>query len=273
MKNKGNCKMKVLKKLMLLLAAVGAVSCVSEGQLKDKVAKILKENPKVLADAIEANPAEFVEAVQKAAKNAQQAMAAKREEEERKKLEETYDNPLKPVIRDDESIRGTKGAPITLVEYSDFECPFCTRGFKTVQEIMEAYPGKVAFVYKHLPLSFHKQAMIASQYYEAIRLQDAEKAFKFHDEVFDNQRQLKNGESFLKSIAKKVGADMGKLAKVVNSEEIKKRIDEDMQEAASFGMQGTPGFIINGVPVKGAYPFSHFKGIIEELTKRGKLKL
>jgi len=262
-----------MKKLLLFLAAVGAVSCVSEGQLKDKVAKILKENPKVLSDAIEANPAEFVEAVQKAAKNAQAVMAKKREEEERKKLEETFDKPLQAKIRDDESIRGTKGAPITLIEYSDFECPFCTRGFKTVQEIMNAYPGKVAFIYKHLPLSFHKQAMIASQYYEAIRLQDEKKAFDFHDMVFEQQRQLRNGESFLKKLAKKVGADMGKLAKTVNSEAVKKRIDEDMQEAAGFGMQGTPGFLLNGVPVKGAYPFSHFKGIIEELQKRGKLKL
>ena len=138
---------------------------------------------------------------------------------------------------------------------------------------MKAYPGKVAFIYKHLPLSFHKQAMIASQYYEGIRLQDEKKAFKFHDLVFEKQRQLRNGESFLKKLAKQVGADMAKLEKTVNSESVKKRIEEDMQEAAGFGMQGTPGFLINGVPVKGAYPFSHFKGIIEELTKRGKLKL
>ncbi|MCO4792725.1 MAG: thioredoxin domain-containing protein [Bacteriovoracaceae bacterium] len=265
--------MKLLKMFLFFLAAVGTLSCVSEGQLKDKVAKILKENPKVLTDAIEANPAEFVEAVQKAAKNAQQVLAKKREQDEAKKLEATYDNPLKPVIRSDESIRGTKGAPITLVEYSDFECPFCTRGFKTVQEIMKAYPGKVAFVFKHLPLSFHKQAMVASRYFEAIRLDDEKKAFKFHDEIFDNQRQLRNGEAFLKKVAKKVGANMTKLAKNLKDPKVQQRIDEDMKEAASFGMQGTPGFIINGVPVKGAYPFSHFKTIIDELVKRGKLSL
>ena len=78
--------MKLLKNLMLFLAVVGAVSCVSEGQLKDKVAKILKENPKVLTDAIEANPAEFVEAVQKAAKNAQQVMARKEKKKKERNL-------------------------------------------------------------------------------------------------------------------------------------------------------------------------------------------
>ena len=66
---------------------------------------------------------------------------------------------------------------------------------------------------------------------------------------------------------------MAKLEKDVNSEAIEKRIEEDLQEAASFGMQGTPGFVLNGIPVKGAYPTSHFIGIVDELKKRGKVKL
>src|SRR5690606_20546936 len=151
--------------------------------------------------------------------------------------------PLVAEIRADESFRGNKDAPITLVEYSDFECPFCARGFNTVMELMNKYKGKIRFVYKHLPLSFHPQAMPASQYYEAIRLQNEEKAFKFHDEIYQNQRGLQSGEKFLKDIAKKVGADMGRLAKDVNSEAVKKRIEADIEEANKFGFQGTPGFL------------------------------
>lgn len=261
------------KLIIALVASLLATACVSEKQLEGKISEVLKKNPEILTKAIEENPTQFVEAFQSAVKKAQGEMAKKRQEEEEKKLEEAFENPLKPVIRDDEAIRGNKSAPITLVEYSDFECPFCTRGYQTVSALMQKYGDNIRFVYKHLPLSFHQNAMIASQYFEAIRLQSVDKAFKFHDLVFENQRKLKSGEKFLKDMAQKVGADMGKLAKDINSEVVKNRIDEDMAEAAKFGMQGTPGFIINGVPVKGAYPTSHFDDILKKLKDKGKLAL
>jgi protein-disulfide isomerase len=248
-------------------------SCTTDEKMKQQISKILKDDPKVLTEAIEKHPAEFIEALQKAAKNAQEEMGKKREEEEKKKLEESFDKPLVAEIRSDESIRGPKDAPLTLVEYSDFECPFCSRGYETVIALMKKYEGKIRFIYKHLPLSFHEQAMISAQYYEAIRLQDEKKAFAFHDEIFKNQRKLKNGTAFLDATAKQVGADLAKHKKDLNSEAVKKRIEADMQEAAHFGMQGTPGFIFNGVPVRGAYPPEYFTGIVEQLEKKGKLKL
>lgn len=259
------------KFIAVFVAVLFATSCVSEKQLETKIANVLKKNPKLLTQAIEDNPADFVEAFQSAVKKAQGQLAERRKQAEEKKLEEAFNNPLKPQIRSDEAIRGPKDAPITLVEYSDFECPFCTRGYKTVNDLMSKYNGKIRFVYKHLPLSFHENAMIASQYFEAIRLQNPEKAFKFHDMVFAEQRKLKSGEKFLLSLAQKVGADMGKLKKDINSEAVKARIDQDMKEAAQFGMQGTPGFIINGIPVKGAYPSSHFDDILKKLKAKGKL--
>lgn len=265
--------MNFLKTLFLSIVILLLTGCVSEGQLKDKIGKIIKENPKILTDAIEANPAEFVEAIQKAAKSAQEVLAERRQEEEKKKLEETFEKPLVPKIRDDEAIRGPKDAPLTLVEYSDFECPFCKRGYDTVNALMKKYDGKIRFIYKHLPLSFHKQAKISAQYFEAIRLQSSEKAFAFHDGIFEDQKSMRNGEAFFKKIAKKVGADMTKLKKDLNSQVVLDRIEEDLKEAAGFGMQGTPGFLINGIPVKGAYPPSHFDGIIAELKKRGKVSL
>ncbi len=263
------------KSTLLLTAMLGLMlqGCMSEGQLKDKMTEVLKKNPDVLVKAIEEHPVEFVDALQNAVKKAQGEIAKRREEEEKKKLEETFDRPLQPEIRADESIRGNKNAPLLLVEYSDFECPFCSRGYQTVMDLMKKYGDKIKFVYKHLPLSFHPQAMIAAKYYEAIRLQSPDKAYKFHDEIFKNQGKLKNGEAFLKSIAKSAGADMDKLAKDINSKEVEARIQADMEEAGKFGMQGTPGFILNGVPVKGAYPADHFVDIVEELKKRGKVTL
>ena len=259
-----------MKRMIFLAAAlVLATACTSKEDLK----KMLKENPDIITEAIEANPNKFIDALNNAVKAAQEGEGKKREEEEKKALEESFNNPLQAEIRSDESFRGNKDAPITLVEYSDFECPFCSRGFNTVQELLKKYDGKIRFVYKHLPLSFHPQAMPAAQYYEAIRLQDPEKAWKFHDRIYQDQRKLQNGESFLKSIAKDLKVDMARLEKDAKSEAVQKRIDADMAEAAKFGFQGTPGFLLNGIPVKGAYPTSHFDGLIEELKKRGKINL
>jgi protein-disulfide isomerase len=259
-----------MKRSVLFVAALAlAVSCTSKDDLK----KMIKENPEIITDAIQAHPDKFIDALNNAVKSAQEGQGKKREQEEKKALEESFNNPLQAEIRSDESFRGTTDAPITLIEYSDFECPFCSRGYNTVMELMEKYKGKIRFAYKHLPLSFHPQAMPAAQYYEAIRLQSPEKAWQIHDEIYKNQRKLQNGEAFLKEIAKKLKVDMAKLAKDAKSESVQKRIDADMAEAAKYGFQGTPGFLLNGIPVKGAYPTSHFDGLIEELKKRGKISL
>jgi protein-disulfide isomerase len=265
-----------IKKILIAIMGTTLIlsaGCTSNDKMKEQISQILKNDPKVLTDAIEKHPAEFITALQNAAKNAQEEMGKKRESEEKLKLEESFNKPLVANIRSDEAIRGTKNAPITLIEYSDFECPFCSRGHETVQALLKKYEGKIRFIYKHLPLSFHEQAMISAKYYEAIRLQDEKKAFAFHDEIFKNQAKLKNGVAFLDAVAKQVGSDMNRLKKDLNLKSIADRISADVLEAGTFGMQGTPGFILNGIPVKGAYPVDYFVGLIDELQKKGKLKL
>jgi len=263
--------MKLLLTALILALFLG---CTTEAQFKDKLIKTLKDNPDIIVQVIEQNPTQIIEALNKAVRASQETLAQKRKEEELEQLEEHYNKPLTPMIRPDESIRGTKGGPLLLVEYSDFECPYCSRAYSTVIDLLKKYDGKIQFVFKHLPLSFHPNAMIAAKYYEAARLQGPDKAFKMHDEILKNQRVLSSkGESFLKKTAQKIGLDMTKLKKDLNSSAIKERIDADLKEASKFGFQGTPGFLLNGVPVKGAYPTSHFDKIVEELKKRGKVNL
>lgn len=267
---KYNKRIKMNRILVFVLTGVILVGCMAD---KKTIGELLKKNPEIITDAIKENPEQFIEALNSAVKVAQEGQKKKREEEEKKKFEESFNNPLVPEIRSDEVVRGTKGAPLTLVEYSDFECPFCSRGFQTVSALLKKYEGKIQFVYKHLPLSFHPNAMPAAKYYEALRLQSNEKAIRFHDEIFDNFSKIKQGEKFFRSIAKKIGANMSKLEKDLDSDVVKKRIDQDLAEAKKFGFQGTPGFLLNGIPVRGAYPPEHFDGIIEELKKRGKINI
>lgn len=259
-----------MKRLVFFIAVLALASaCTSKDDLK----KMLKENPEIITEAIEANPEKFIDALNNAVKAAQEGQGKKREDEEKKALEESFNNPVLAEIRPDEIIRGNKDAPITLIEFSDFECPFCSRGYNTVMEMMKKYEGKIRFVYKHLPLSFHPMAMPAAQYFEAIKMQSPEKAWEFHDRVYKDQRKLQNGEAFLKSIAKDLKVDQKKLDVDLKSEEVKSHIDHDLAQAAKFGFQGTPGFLLNGIPVKGAYPTEHFVKLIDELQKRGKLSL
>ena len=261
------------KQLILLTPILLFASCSSQDRFEARLEQTLVNNPQILTNIIEKNPDKFVIAFQNAVKQGQQKIVEQRKLNEEIELKKAIDKPLKPNIRKDELIRGTKGAPITIVEYSDFECPYCSKGFETVKGLLKKYDGKIQFVYKHLPLSFHKNALIASQYYEAIRLQSEDMAIRFHDSLFTNQNKLKSGEKFLKSLSKKLGANIPRLDRDLNSETVKLRIAEDLAEASRFGMEGTPGFLLNGVPIRGAYPVEYFDAVISRLVKKGSLKL
>jgi protein-disulfide isomerase len=245
-----------------VLAALAFSSCApSASQLKAAIEK----DPSIVFVAIEKDPAKFIEVVNKAAQEAQRTAGEKAAQEEKASREEEFKNPLKPVIEDGRVIFGKKDAPVTIVEYSDFQCPYCSRGYQTVKQVRKEYGDKVRVVFKHLPLDFHPMAMPAAHYFEAIAKQSPEKAEKWHDSIFENQAQFKDkGEKLLSETAKKLGVDMKKLDADLKDPAIDKKIATDMEEAKKFNMSGTPGFIINGVSLRGAYPFPEFKAIIDQ---------
>lgn len=260
--------MKYLLPILLVLSG-----CISDKQMSEQVKKVIKEDPSILTDAIKAHPYEIMTALNQAAHDAQQQSAKDEADREKKELEKAFDSPLQPKLTEADPIRGNKDGPIVLVEYSDFQCPYCARGYTTVKSFLDKYPGKVKFVFKHMPLDFHPFAMPAAKYYEAIRMQSPEKAFQFHDKIFSNQDKLKDGEKFLDSIAKELKVDIAKAKKDMNSPEVKAKIDADIAEAQSFGIQGTPGFVLNGVPIRGAYPVTYFEEIVNKLKEKGKVQL
>jgi len=231
----------------------------------DQLKKKMEENPEIIFSAIEKNPKKFMEVVQKAAREAEAQSRQDAEKDEQSRIENEMKNPLQPVLSDDRAMKGDKDAPITIVGYSDFQCPFCSRGFQTMEQVISAYPGKVRYIHKHLPLPNHPMAMPAAKRYEAIALQSKDKALKFHDEIFKSQDKLNTqGEKFLDASAKKAGADVAKMKKDMDGKVVQSRIQADMEEAQKFEIHGTPGFIVSGVSVRGAYPFETFKEIIDK---------
>ncbi|MBX2988759.1 MAG: thioredoxin domain-containing protein [Bdellovibrionaceae bacterium] len=247
--------------MSLPVMAFALTNCTpSAKQLKEAVEK----DPSIVFVAIEKDPEKFIEVVNGAAQNAQRKAQEKAMAEEGQKRDDEFKNPLKAEIDETRVIFGKKDAPVTIVEYSDFECPYCSRGFMTIKQVEKEYADKVRIVFKHLPLDFHPKALPAAKYFEALARQGHDKAEKFHDAMFENQNRLKSeGEKYMNEVAKKLGADMKKLEKDLKDESIMKRIEADMAEAQKFNISGTPGFIINGVSLRGAYPFPEFKTIID----------
>ncbi|OFZ24958.1 MAG: hypothetical protein A2381_12845 [Bdellovibrionales bacterium RIFOXYB1_FULL_37_110] len=259
----------------VLMVGLLVISCVSEKDLKEKVKKAIEENPEMVIDAINKRPKEFVQVLQKAVTEVRTEEDKKARESEQKKLEEHFNNPLVPQIGELESVRGEKDAPITLVMYSDFQCPFCVQGVETVNKLREKYGKKMRYIYKHLPLVSlgHAQAPLAAEYFEAIAVQSVEKAYKFHDELYSNQRSIQKGEDFFKAVVRKLNVDANKLATDLKSERVKKKMENDQMEAQKFEFQGTPGFLLNGIPIYGALPVEYFESIIDRLKQSGKLSI
>jgi protein-disulfide isomerase len=165
----------------------------------------------------------------------------------------------------DAPIKGPEKASITLVEFSDFQCPFCKRVNPTLQEIEKAYGDKVRIAFKHLPLPMHPQAVPAAMASEAARRQG--KFWPMHDKLFADQQNLTD-ETFFK-YARELGLDVERFKKDYASPETRARVEADSREASTLGVNGTPGFFINGRYLSGAQPFPAFKQIIDEEIAKG----
>ena len=169
-------------------------------------------------------------------------------------------------VESTDAIKGNPKAPITIVEFSEFQCPFCSRVVPTMKQIEETYGNKVRFVFKHNPLPFHADAPLASQ--AALAAGEQGKFWPMHDAMFANQKELKR-ES-LEKYAQEIGLNMGKFKAALDANKFKEQIDANMAQAKELQANGTPHFFVNGRRVKGAQPFESFKKIIdEELAKSG----
>lgn len=178
---------------------------------------------------------------------------------------DTYvpDAPTGPVdiaITDKDHIRGNKDAKVTLVEFSDFECPFCSRHEPTMTQALAEYKDNIRVIYKHFPLeSIHPQARPAAEASECAAEQG--KFWEFHDELFANQDKLDS--SYYGEIAKQLGLDTNKFNSCVTAGKGKAKVDADYQQGIQAGVQGTPQTFVNGVGVSGAIPYASLKTQID----------
>lgn len=174
--------------------------------------------------------------------------------------------PVDITVTTADHIRGGDNAKVTIVEYSDFECPFCEAVHPTIKQVMDTYGDDVRLVYRHYPLSFHPQAQKAAEASECAA--DQGKFWEFHDTMFDNQALLQGGVTQLKKWAADLRLNTAKFNNCLDSGEKATIVADDASGGSAIGVTGTPGFFINGISVVGAQPFSTFKQVIDqELAK------
>ncbi len=189
---------------------------------------------------------------------------------------DTPSKPPAPVTARDH-VLGNPNAKVTVIEYSDFECPFCKRHAPTMAQIHTLYKDDVNIVYRHFPLSFHQNAMKEAEASECVAELAGNDAFwKFHDAIFD--RTAAGGTGFaldkLPALAKEVGANEAKFKQCLDSGKYTKYVQDQLQEGIDAGVQGTPGnFVVNNdtkesKDISGAVPVTTFQSAIDAMLKK-----
>ncbi len=204
-----------------------------------------------------------------------QVAQAKKEAEESAKA--AARNVELAALAEGQPFKGNADAPVTIIEFSDFQCPYCSKAANTVEQILKKYPEDVKIVFQHFPLGFHPWAKPAAIASECAAAQDGDAFWSLHDKYFENQKALNPGNVLAKSKEYLKGStiDMEKwstCAENKESDEYKDAsaaVDAAMKAGQKHGVSGTPGFFVNGTFLNGAQPLSAFEPLIEAAKKSG----
>ncbi|MFI5397857.1 MAG: DsbA family protein [Candidatus Binatia bacterium] len=180
---------------------------------------------------------------------------------------------MKKISLKDVATKGPADAKVTIVEYSDFQCPFCSRGYQTLEsQVLKEYGDKVRFAYKNFPLPMHPWAEPAAVASLCARQQKTDAFWKLYNFYFQNQRDItaQNLKDKSAEALKDDGIDMGKFSDCLDNKKTLDLVKAEQAEGGSVGVNGTPAFIINGRLLSGAQPFESFKVIIDDELARSK---
>jgi protein-disulfide isomerase len=173
-----------------------------------------------------------------------------------------------PAPTKDNPFKGPENAKVVIQEFSDFQCPFCSRVNPTVEQILKEYPKDVKVVWRNMPLPFHADAPLAAEAAHEAFVQTGNKGFwKYHEKLFANQQAIKRPD--LEKYAEELGLDMTKFRAALDNHTHKALVDKDVEAAKQAGVSGTPAFTVNGYFVSGAQPFPAFNKVIKLALKGG----
>jgi len=249
-------RFKVFSAAIVLILSMSLNSCSSgplsgndntDADIEERVLQIIRDNPEVILESVQA----YQQQQQQALNNGQQEF-----------LDGMKANP-KSVIGDSPTT-GAASQEIVLLEFSDFQCPFCSKAQDTIKKFIDGHNDKVTLVFKHLPLSrIHPEAIPAAQ--AAWAAQQQGKFWEYHNALFAQQDQL--GEDLYLAIARDLNLDLDKFEQDRKSEAAIAALEADIQMARTLGVSGTPFFVLNGEPLSGAVELSEFEKILAKVTQ------
>ena len=242
---------------LFLMQTVGAQAAApSDAELKAALKRVLRENPELVLDILKENSETVLEIAQQGniLRKRKAAMAQWEQDAKQPKAIDLADRPF----------RGGAKAPVTIVTYSDFTCPYCRQAEHTISQLLEKYKGTIRVTFKVLPKDDYPLSLAAAKYATAAFMMDQTKGWAFFDALFNGIDQFEHeGESFLKETAASTGLDFKKLKADAGSSRVQDRLDTDRAEADKFGITGTPCFLVNDLVVRGAVPKDLFEEAIE----------
>ena len=234
--------------LALTLTAVSGAMAdeAADKVLEEKILKVIREHPKEIMQAVVGY---------------QRAQAEQRMKTAENQLKDAVQKLKSDELLGDSPSRGKAGSKLVLVEFSDFQCPYCAKAYETVQQFMTAHDKDVLLVYKHLPLGeMHPEANNAALASWAAQQQG--KFWEFHNAMFSAQDRL--GEAYYVDTAKTLGLDVERFNKDRAGDAAKAAIARDMELAAKLNIQATPQFLLNTSPITGAAPLEEFEKVLGE---------
>jgi protein-disulfide isomerase len=248
---------RILGLALLSLSLVGctfsfssaSASGIAPEDLEAQVLEIIRNNPEVVLESLQQYQIEQQQRQQQEQEDATQAV-----------INELRQDP--EAFIGTSPTKGSESNEIVLVEFSDFQCPFCARAKRTVEQFMDAYGQEVKLVFKHLPLTqIHPQALPAAK---AAWAADRQGQFwAFHDKLFENQSRL--GEDLFLEAAQELDLDINRFNRDRNGRAAEQAVNADIEIARQLGIQGTPYFLMNEVPINGAQPLSAFEQALEQV--------
>ncbi|MCR4666288.1 MAG: thioredoxin domain-containing protein [Desulfovibrio sp.] len=244
--------------LLCLVLSMGISPLYAQPQMGDAelqtfILKTIRENPQVLIDILRSNSEAVLDIAQAGSNQRRKHIL---EKQWKKDLHES-----KTIRLDDRPVFGEKNAKVRIVAFSDFTCHYCQASKSVIDSILKEFEGKVAFVFKSIPLEEKGISAQAAQWFLAIAQQDEGKAWEFYNAMFTERDALMtDGVRFIRKVCKDLGLSVSKIENIARSnKKIKTLLAEDREDSDKLHVEGTPCFFVNNLVVRGAQPLEFFR--------------
>lgn len=248
----------------LALAALVLFACparagdeVSEAELREQVRSVLREHPELILEALEGQEEALYDAVQR-------GLEAKRQARLRRRREAQARDPVRVELDESRPFLGPEDAEETIVVFTDLQFPACAKGFAKLEALLEEQPGRFRVAFRHRPMGFHPHSEAAARWFEAALEQDQDRAFEYLGLLFRGQRRVfQEGQAALAALAEQVGLDADRLRREAASEEIARRVEEDLARARELGFTAAPVAVLRGVVLTGPVAGQRYLEVLE----------